>query len=148
MFLNIKKLYKCTGKIDDQQQYKAIIEVAMVSNTEGLTRISSMDVGTLINMNNTSKRKFLSQFLELLNVKQNNSVHRLGSAKKNHKEIRTDSALWSIITKWRGHIEINACVKQAMKNWVLHYPHAMQSPIANTCLQVSIDGHTEKQVVP
>ena len=75
MFLNIKKLYKCTGKIDDQQQYKAIIEVAMVSNTEGLTRNSSMDVGTLVNMKNTSKMKLLSQFSELLNVKQNTSLH-------------------------------------------------------------------------
>ena len=32
---NIKKLYKSAGKCDYQQHYKAIIEAAMVSTTEG-----------------------------------------------------------------------------------------------------------------
>ena len=34
---NIKKLETNAGKCDDQHQYKAIIEVAMVSNPEGCT---------------------------------------------------------------------------------------------------------------
>ena len=34
---NIKKLYKLAGKCDDQQQFKAILEAAMVSTHEGFT---------------------------------------------------------------------------------------------------------------
>ena len=33
---NIKSLYKYAGKHDNRQQYKAIIEAAMVSTPEGL----------------------------------------------------------------------------------------------------------------
>ena len=32
----IKKVYKFSGKCDNQQKYKAIIEVALVYNTQGL----------------------------------------------------------------------------------------------------------------
>ena len=34
---NIKKLYKQAGKCDDQQQFKDILEAAMVSTPEGFT---------------------------------------------------------------------------------------------------------------
>ena len=34
---NIKKLYKCSGKCDNKQQYKVIIEVDMVSSPELIT---------------------------------------------------------------------------------------------------------------
>ena len=34
---NIKKLFKSSGKCNDQQQYKAIIESLMVSTPEGFT---------------------------------------------------------------------------------------------------------------
>ena len=39
---NIKQLYKYSGKCDDQKQYKAIIEVAMVSTHEVFTHNSSI----------------------------------------------------------------------------------------------------------
>ena len=39
---NIKKLYKYSGKYDDQHQYKAIIESPIVSNTEVFTYNSTM----------------------------------------------------------------------------------------------------------
>ena len=41
---NINKLYKSYSKCDDQQKYKAILEAAIVSNTEGLTYNSPMTV--------------------------------------------------------------------------------------------------------
>ena len=39
---NKKKLYKRSGKCDDQQQFKDIIEADMVSTPEGLTNGSSI----------------------------------------------------------------------------------------------------------
>ena len=54
-----------------------------------------------------------------------------------------DSNLWSIITKHRYHTLINMWVKQALYNWVIHYPQVVQYPISNDHLKVSIDGQTE-----
>ena len=45
---NIKKLYKYSGKCDNQQQYKAIIETAMVSTTEEFTDNSLMLPGSSV----------------------------------------------------------------------------------------------------
>ena len=47
---NIKKLYKSSDKFYDQQQYKFILEEAMVLNTEGLMDSSLMDVVKLVTM--------------------------------------------------------------------------------------------------
>ena len=30
----------------------------------------------------------------------------------------------------------------------MHHPQVVQSPIANDCMKVKIDGHTEPQLVP
>ena len=38
----IKKLYKSSGNVDDQQQYKAILEALMVSNTDRFTDNSTL----------------------------------------------------------------------------------------------------------
>ena len=37
---NIKKVYKQAGKCDDQQQFKDVLEAAMVSTPEGFTNNS------------------------------------------------------------------------------------------------------------
>ena len=71
MLLNIKKLYKSSVKCDDQQQYKAIIESAMVSTPEGFTDNCPMDVGTLGTLLNPISINYLILFLALLDVNQN-----------------------------------------------------------------------------
>ena len=78
---NIKNLCKSSGKHDDQQQYKAILEAAMVSTTEIFTDnspISSTQYGTL---KKSSARKPLRQFLELLDVKHGTVLHMFCAAK-------------------------------------------------------------------
>ena len=45
MFGKIKKLYKSSGKCDNQQQYKSIIKSGIASTTEGLTKNSPVAVG-------------------------------------------------------------------------------------------------------
>ena len=44
----------------NKQQYKATIESAMVSTREGIIKNSPMDVGTLVNLKNTSAINMLS----------------------------------------------------------------------------------------
>ena len=78
---NIKKLYKSSGKYDYQQQYKAIIEAAMVSNPEGFTDNSPISPSQSVTVKHTSARKTLKQFLDTLEVKPNTAVCRFCAAK-------------------------------------------------------------------
>ena len=67
---NINNLYKYAVKCDDQQQYKSIIEAAMVSTTEIFTDNHKTSPGTYVNVRNTSTRKSLHQFSEVLDEKK------------------------------------------------------------------------------
>ena len=53
---NIKKLYKSSGKCDDQQQYKAILEASMVSTTDLFTGNSSISPGPSVTVKNSSEK--------------------------------------------------------------------------------------------
>ena len=46
MLWKYERLYKSSGKFDYQQQYKSILEVAMVSTPEGLTDNSPIAFNT------------------------------------------------------------------------------------------------------
>ena len=59
---NIKKLYRTTGKCDDQQQYKAILETAIVSTPEEFTDNSPMSPSQSVTVKKPSARKPLRQF--------------------------------------------------------------------------------------
>ena len=54
---NVKKLYKSSGKWDDQQHYKAIIESEMVSTPEGFTYNSPMSPNQYVTVKNPLARK-------------------------------------------------------------------------------------------
>ena len=56
--------------------------------------------------------------------------------------------LWSSIPNRKGHKKINEQVKKYLYNWILQHPQVVQSPIANDCLKVPIDGPSELQLVP
>ena len=53
---NINKLYTFTGKCDDQHNYKAIIEVEMVSTTDRFNNNSTISPGTSVPVRNTIAR--------------------------------------------------------------------------------------------
>ena len=59
---NINKLYKYSGKFDNQQHYKAIIETETVSNPEGFTDNSKISPSQSVIVENPSARKSLCQF--------------------------------------------------------------------------------------
>ena len=59
---NIKKLYKQAGKCDDQQQFKDILEAAMVSTPEGFTNNSPISPMTSSPVKKPSAQKSLCMF--------------------------------------------------------------------------------------
>ena len=77
---NICKLYKISGKCDNQQQYKTILEASMVSTPEGFIENSPMSPSPSITVKQCAM-KALRQFLEALDVKHKTDVLRLGAAK-------------------------------------------------------------------
>ena len=70
----IKILYISAGKIYDQRKYKAIIEAAMVSTPDIFTDSSPMSPGPPMIVKKTSARKSLHLFIEVLDIKNKNSV--------------------------------------------------------------------------
>ena len=68
---NIKKLYKQAGKCDDQQQFKDILEAAMVSTPEGFANNSPISPRTSSPVKKPSAKKSLCIFTNVFIVKKN-----------------------------------------------------------------------------
>ena len=69
-----KKLYKFSGKCDDQQQYKSIIEAAMISSPVECTDNIPMPSSQFDPTKNPGEIKPLRQFSEALDVKHKTDV--------------------------------------------------------------------------
>ena len=67
---NVKKLYKLAGKCDYQQQFKDILEAAMVSTSEGFTYNSLRSPMTPTPVNKPSDRISMCLFTSILDVKK------------------------------------------------------------------------------
>ena len=134
---NIKKLYKYSGKCDDQHKYKAILESDISSTPKGITDNIPIYVGTSGTMENPSEINPPSQFLALLDFKN-------GSFWKNCNSIHIDSALWNSNIKRRRHWKIKSSVQQDVYTWVFYHTQIVQYPISNHWFMLSIDGTTEK----
>ena len=91
---NIKKLYTSVVKWDNQQQYKYIIETAMVSTPERFTDNSTISTGISVTVRNPIARESLRLFTEFLNVKNKAAVCRVCADKSKRKSIRAGSMLW------------------------------------------------------
>ena len=63
--LKILKLYKQAGKCDNQQQFKDILEAAMVYTTEGFTDNSPISPMTLTPVKKPSAQKSLCMFTKI-----------------------------------------------------------------------------------
>ena len=81
MYGKIKKSYTSTGKYDNQQQYKAILEVALVSTSNGFTDNSPISPGTSLTIRKPSAIKPLHIFTEVLDVKKKTAFRQVGDAK-------------------------------------------------------------------
>ena len=99
---NIKKLYKQAGRCDSQQQFKHIIEDAMVFTTEVFTDGSPIYHMTSTPVNKPHARKSLCLFTNILDVKKT-STHWVGAAKYKHKEIKYWTTPWELKKKRKGN---------------------------------------------
>ena len=75
------------GKCDDKQQYKEIIEAAMVSASERFTDKSIMSYGPYVPLKQPNARKSLCQFSETFDSKTNTDVCRVCDDKSKRKAI-------------------------------------------------------------
>ena len=78
---NINKLYTSAGKYNDQLQFKAVIEVSMVSTPDIFVDNSPMSPGPPMIVKKCSARKSLRLFTEVLDVKKKTSVRWICASK-------------------------------------------------------------------
>ena len=144
---NIKNIYQSSGKCDDQQNYKAILEAYMVSTPEVFSENSPLSSGPFMSTKQPKARKPLCKFATTLNVKPKTYIHRICADKSKCKEIISCSQVWSKIPNIQGHTKINEHVNIAFYYWILCHPQIVQSPIANNCLKITINRKTAPQLV-
>ena len=96
---NIKKIYKHTGKCDDQQNLKDIIDDAILSTPEGVT-YNSLNVHMPSSpVKKPSARKLLCLFTNILDVKPTTAKRRFFAAKSRRKSMKLCNSLWTKKTK-------------------------------------------------
>ena len=78
---NINKLYTSSGKCKYQQQYKSILETAMVFTPERFTDNSPMSPGPSMTVINPSAIKSLRIFTAVLDIKSKTAILRVGASK-------------------------------------------------------------------
>ena len=107
MYGKHQKLYKTAGKFDDQQHYKAILEVSMVSTPKRCNCNSPITPNQYEFPKNTGAIKQLYQFQGTLDVKRKTSIRRLCVAKAKRKATITDNVLQSNIENSHGNTVID-----------------------------------------
>ena len=85
----IKKWYKQASKCDNQQQFKVILEAAMVSTPEGFTKNIPISTRTSTPVKKTRAWKSLCMFTNVLEVKKT-AYCRVGAVKSKHKVIKLE----------------------------------------------------------
>ena len=104
---NINKIYQHAGKCDDQQNFKYIIDAAILSTPEGVTYNIPNVHRTLKLVKKPSARKSLCSFTNILEVQPKTSNRRFVAAKSRRKAMKVCNNLCKKITKRKGHSKIN-----------------------------------------
>ena len=99
----IKKIYKQSGKCDNQKQFKDILEAAMVSTPEGFTNNSPISPMTSSPVKKPSAQKSLCMFTNVLYVNKKAAYRRVGDAKSKHKAIKYGNTPWELKKKQKCH---------------------------------------------
>ena len=92
---NIKKIYQYAGKWDDQQNFKDIIDSAIVSTLEGVTNICPNMHLISSPVNKPSSRKSLCLFTNILDVQSKTAKRRFVTAKSRRKSMKLCNGLWT-----------------------------------------------------
>ena len=77
----MQKLYKHSGKYDNQQHFKNILEASMVSTPEGSTNNNTIYPMTPTPSKTLSARKSLRLFINILYVKNKTASCQVGAVK-------------------------------------------------------------------
>ena len=85
---NIKKIYQHAGKSDDQQNFKDIIEAALLSTPEGVTDNRPNVHMTSSPVKKPSARKSLCLFTNIFDVKPKTTKRRFVAAKSKRKPMK------------------------------------------------------------
>ena len=91
---NIKEIYQHAGKCDDQQNFKDIIDAAMLSTPEGVTDNIPNAPMTLTPVKKPSARKSLCIFTNILDVKPKIEKRHIVAAKSKQRAIKVGNSLW------------------------------------------------------
>ena len=100
---NIKKIYQHAGKCDDQQNFKDILESAILSTPEGVTDNSPNVHMKSSPVKKPSARKSLCLFTNILDVQPKTAKRRFVAEKSRHKAMKVCNSLWTKKTKQKGH---------------------------------------------
>ena len=141
-------MYKQAGKCADQQQFKDIIEAAMVSTPEGLTNDSTTSPTTSTPFKKPHARKSLCLFTNILDVKKKTDTRQFRAAKSELKVNKYGTTPWALKQKRKGHSKISEQIKKSLYKCITYHPQVVQPSIANDFLKVNIDGYNEPKLVP
>ena len=120
----------------------------MVSTPEGFTDNSPISPMKSTPVKKSRARKSLCLFTNILDVKNKTANRQVGATKSNLKAIKFGNKKWALKQKRKVNSKIYEQIKKYIYNWIMHHPQVVQSPIANDCLKVKIDGYTEPKLVP
>ena len=104
---NIKNSYKHSGKCDDQQQLKDILEDNMVYTPEGFTNNSPISPMTSTTFKELSAIKSLCLFTNILYLKNKTATRWVGVSKSKHKIIKSGDTPWALKPKRKVNSNIN-----------------------------------------
>ena len=93
---NTNKIFKHSGKCDDQQKFKYIIEDAMVYTLEGLTNNSHISTMISTPVKKPSARKSLCLFTNMLYVKKKTDTRQVRATKSNHNSFKAGTTPWAL----------------------------------------------------
>ena len=92
---NIKKIYQHTGKCDDQQNLKNILDTAMVSTPDGVTDNIPNVLMTSTPVKTPSARKPLCLFTNILDVRPKIAKHHIVAEKYKHRAMKVGTSQWT-----------------------------------------------------
>ena len=123
---NIKKLYKHSGKCDNQQHFKDILNSTMIYTSEVFTNNSPISPTTPTPVKKPSCRKLLCLFTNILYSKKNTATRRFGAAKYKRKEVKVGTTPWALKPKRKVNSKINYHINKYLHNFIMHHPQVMQ----------------------
>ena len=123
---NTKKIYQHTGRCDDQQNLKGIIDADIISTPEVFTDgIPNLPM-TSTPVKKPSAGRSLCIFTNILDVKPKTAKRRYVAAKSKLRSMKVGNSLRIKKTKRKGYSKINEQIKFNLYTWIISHPQVVQ----------------------